>query len=103
EGVPTLVSDGRIGILDRLPKSLSSLKIREPENPENWARSILHVLHNLGDFRERTRAAAAILGQRSWDTFADEFIDIVESRMATRLGEGARESRSEGAQAPGNE
>ena len=101
EGVPALVSAGGIGILDRLPKSLSDLSVAEPEDPESWARSIRHVLRNLGDFRERTRAAAAMLGARNWDTFADEFIDVVESRLATQLGRAVHGSES--AQALGSE
>jgi len=83
EGVPPLVSAGRIGIIDRLPANMTDLIVQDPENPERWAQQIRRTLANLEDYRERTRALSAVLAQRTWEDFADDFIDTVESRLST--------------------
>jgi glycosyltransferase involved in cell wall biosynthesis len=80
-GVPPLVSNGVAGIVDRLPDALEELLIDDFENHVEWARRIRSCLRQLESLRARTASAAALFAQRSWDDFADEFIETVEDRL----------------------
>jgi glycosyltransferase involved in cell wall biosynthesis len=82
-GVPPLVSYGTTGITDRFPASLQGLLVRDPESPQAWADQIRITLPRLKEWQTRTRVAAASFGERSWNDFADEFIETVESRIAS--------------------
>jgi glycosyltransferase involved in cell wall biosynthesis len=82
-GVPPLVSSGTAGITDRFPASLQGLLVREVESPRAWADQIRTTLLSLREWQTRTRAASATFGERSWNDFADEFIETVESRLAS--------------------
>jgi len=81
-GVPPLVGAHTAGVIDRFPTDLAELIVQDPENPLAWAKRIRHALGKLPDLRARTAAAANLLARRSWNDFADEFIDVVESRVS---------------------
>ena len=86
-GVPPLVSNGVAGIVDRFPDTLEELLIDDFENHLEWAGRVRSCLGQLESLRARTTSAAALFAQRSWEDFADEFIETVEDRLGLAAGQ----------------
>jgi glycosyltransferase involved in cell wall biosynthesis len=80
-GVPPIVGRGAAGVTDRFPSDLTDLIVEDPESHFSWADRVRYALANLQLLRAKTRAAAMVMSQRTWRDFAEEFIDVVESRL----------------------
>jgi glycosyltransferase involved in cell wall biosynthesis len=80
-GVPVLVAAGSTGIGERLP---ADFVVAEPRRPESWVGAIGRALHRLPSLRGEALSVAEMLAERSWAGFADEFIEVVESRLSNR-------------------